>query len=134
MTGWTMSLEHIGRYEALASEQVLALRHWLEMSRIDAAVVSTQVIEYETIRDRTSQQFVDDPMRQTTASSHIDTAVLATVAVSPPLPARRVTSVVDAGRQAFGERSLVPSMSFGVGLKREDHDATPSVATRSEAR
>jgi hypothetical protein len=62
MSQWAVRLALVLGKDADSAKNVLAPGDWFQVRRIDAAAVAAEVIQGESVRDRTHGQLVRDPV------------------------------------------------------------------------
>ena len=106
MTLGTVGLLGIPSRDGLTAEHVLAMGDHLKMLGVHAGVIATEVIEFQSLRDRPDLALIDESVRESTAESAIATSV------DGPCP-------VNAGSHVAIPRILTngPSQRFAAKMK-----------------
>lgn len=100
--------------DSVAAQKVCLLSHGINMGRVDAFAIATQMVTLQPVRYFPYKQFIHNPVGITRPDiRHADSSIAATVQRSRPFPTRHVVKYSIATDSNFTEKPGIQDAVYG---------------------
>lgn len=124
-----MAVIAVGLFCRYTTLHVFSMRHWLKMVRVDASADMTEVVNFETGRDRPPQQFVGNDVRSGRYALVANSDISVTVVADGHLPDPTRAFDVAVGRRGLLKIATWSENEFVDGATRGTAPAKPGTKT-----